>query len=72
MSDSQSAIQELQAQVENCRKRWEPIIEDSIGVTWGGYRDHNTYCRRCRHILAALKLIAELRAGLAEVLEEMK
>lgn len=50
---------ELERQVAECRRRWEPICEDSIGVTWGGYREHDKLCVACRPILGVL---AELNA----------
>lgn len=68
----QLAIQELEQRVNACAAKWEPIIEDSIGVQYGSYGDHATHCRNCAPIIAIIHENARLRAENARLLEALK
>jgi hypothetical protein len=49
---------EVTRTITECRKNWVPVLEDSIGVTYG-YRPHDTHCTRCKPMVALLAHIAE-------------
>lgn len=62
----------LTAQVAACSVRWEPQLEDSIGVAIGGYRPHNEYCQACKPILWALAEIRRQRGQIEALVDVVK
>lgn len=53
-------VEVLRRRVQDCRDRWEPVVEDSIVVTYGGYQPHDGHCGKCKPLIAVLAFIESL------------
>ena len=56
---AEEAVNQLQERVKRCRANWEPLVEDSIGVIYGPYRDHDHHCRKCMPLIVVLDLVKQ-------------
>ena len=63
-----TALDAIRAHIANCRTRWQPISEDSIGVTYGEYRNHDFHCQTCLPLITLLNLLDARTAALAQAI----